>query len=247
MSESWRSKAAKALMQSGGHRDMRSKVRELVSPLLEDTGSPPTDLPAIAARLDAEIIYKQINGSGELRRLPNDTFQVVCNVTLPSARSRFTIAHELGHIIIERSGNDLDQRSKDAERLCDLIATELLMPAHVFRRDLPNELSIMAILKLAERYGTSLQSTAYRCAEVGRASVVEARHGKLGRPVGQLLGSSALQDDSFRSLVSSACGGAAGSARLYLTNDGSVRLWSIIYHPLSQRGHAILIISPVRD
>src|SRR5690348_14206865 len=78
-------------------------ARTLVAPLLEGVACPPTDLGAIAARLDISISYERISGSGELRRLPGG-LQVVCNTTLPVTRSRFTIAHELGHALLDRSG-----------------------------------------------------------------------------------------------------------------------------------------------
>ena len=39
------------------------------------------------------------------------------------ARQRFTIAHELGHLILITNNNDLDE-----EKLCNRFASSLLMP-----------------------------------------------------------------------------------------------------------------------
>ncbi len=48
---------------------------------------------------------------------------IVYNEALPETRRRFTIAHELGHIVL---GHDCDDRERDAEANC--FARNLLMP-----------------------------------------------------------------------------------------------------------------------
>jgi hypothetical protein len=221
-------------------------IRALVAPLLDGIVCPPTDLGAVAKRLDVSISYERISGSGELRRVARG-LQVICNATLPVTRSRFTIAHELGHALLERSGRGKHQRGRTTERFCDMVATELLMPGDVFRQDLREELSIPRLFQLRERYGTSLETTAYRCSEVGDVTVVEARAGQVARVRGPLRNFTGLDDEGLRDLIRRACDGVAGSARVYLRHNDSIRLWNVIHHPLQRCGHGLLLIDLVKE
>src|SRR5437016_1809148 len=111
MSERWRSKAARAFLTRLGHTDMRAAVRTLTAPLLDGIDSQPTDLHGIASRFGIPIVEECIGGSGALRRTP-DGLQIVCNPEQRLPRRRFTIAHELGHVVIETSGGSFNQNTK---------------------------------------------------------------------------------------------------------------------------------------
>ena len=58
------------------------------------------------------------------------------NSLAPLSRQRFTLAHELGHVILERSvkGSPSCQTDDALERACNCIAAELLMPADETRK-----------------------------------------------------------------------------------------------------------------
>jgi hypothetical protein len=221
-------------------------IPSLVATLLDGIPCPPTDLAAVATRLDAEIVYERISGSGELRQAPQG-WQIVCNPILPTSRCRFTIAHEIGHVLLANAGWEGKQEGKAAERFCDVVAAELLMPTPVFRQDLQQELSIPLLRQLQERYGSSLQATAYRCAELGKTTVVEARAGKVVRARGPLRNFTGLDDEQLRQLVKQACNGVTGSTRIYLNHNHSVRLWNVLYHALQRREQALLLINPVKE
>jgi predicted transcriptional regulator len=93
-------------------------------------------------------------------------------------RRRFTIAHELAHVVIGQTGPNAPRAGKEPERLCDLIAVELLMPAQIFRAQLPVVLHIADIVSLAKRFQTSLAATAHRCAELSRSTLFEVAQEK---------------------------------------------------------------------
>ena len=247
MSERWRSKAARALLARLGHTDMRVAMRTLTATLLDGIDSPPTDLHGIASRLGIPIIEESIGGSGALRRTP-DGLQIVCNPKQRLPRRRFTIAHELGHAIIETSGDSFNQNTKETERLCDLFAVELLMPERYFREHLPQNVTLTGIRALAAQYQTSLQTTAYRCAELTNVTIVEANNGGFGRPHGQLQRTNladVLLDESLQALAKRACKGEAGTTQLYLTHQYSVRQWDVQYHPLGSE-RALFLLTPMR-
>lgn len=86
------------------------------------------------------------------------------------ARQRFSFAHELGHLLLQKSqqaGIALKYRghghSNAEERLCDQIAAEILMPRLAFQEDAwLDGWSLRNLRNLARKYDTSIPATAFR-------------------------------------------------------------------------------------
>lgn len=107
-------------------------------------------------------------------------FHVYCNTARTgrpqSPRSRFTLAHELGHYYIDNHRRALlsgpsklhtsyceFESNKRVEREADLFATCLLMPTERFQEYAQEtSLGIEGILALKDEFGTSVTSTAIR-------------------------------------------------------------------------------------
>ena len=95
-----------------------------------------------------------------------------------SARRRFSIAHELGHLLLLRSGlSSLPATStphrtgpaaiKTEEDLCDQIAAEILMPSIAFEEDAWLEgWSLRSVRVLQRKYGTSFEATVRRLVDL---------------------------------------------------------------------------------
>jgi Zn-dependent peptidase ImmA (M78 family) len=173
----------------------RKYIRKLTEDLLEKHGvtRPPVPVDQIARKLGAEIRRQPTEAdlSGFLLR---DTERVIIGVNSnhPSTRSRFTIAHELGHFLLHEGermhvdrtgpmsrirlrgevasqGTDLDERE------ANLFAAELLMPAKFITRDLEQikepGLEDDALMKrLAKSYGVSVQALTFRLDYLGYVS-----------------------------------------------------------------------------
>lgn len=89
-------------------------------------------------------------------------------------RTRFSIAHELGHFFLDhhrtclvRSGKPHPSSSEfrsdtQIEREADAFAASLLMPAGVLSPMLAGEVSVAQVMKLADQFKTSHLSTAIR-------------------------------------------------------------------------------------
>jgi hypothetical protein len=87
-------------------------------------------------------------------------------------RARFTIAHELGHILLCESLKDQPvtlralrdpEHWNAVERLCNQAAAELLMPSEDFRQQLDGkEISKSLLVELRKRYGVSWTALAIR-------------------------------------------------------------------------------------
>lgn len=86
-------------------------------------------------------------------------------------RNRFTLAHELGHLILNFK-EKLDDKS--VEKYCDIFASCLLMPEKAMRRELEigqrkylNNVSLNEILLLAKEYQVSLSAVIMRLYSLG--------------------------------------------------------------------------------
>lgn len=118
-------------------------------------------------------------------------FHIYCNLdrvaNRASARARFTLAHELGHFYIDEHRNALkagrvpshgsfcEYESKNpAEQEADHFASNLLMPSERFLRQAKSSpIGLATIMSLANRFGTSITSTAVRYADLSiKPSVV---------------------------------------------------------------------------
>lgn len=165
-----------------------ARVRNRVERLLSGLSEPPVDVEALAASLGAEIrVFKlERDVSGVLYR-DRDRKVIVVNSAHSAARRRFTIAHELGHLLLHPGEpihvdqgariNLRDGASATAEEVDEIeanaFAASLLMPAAWLRRDV-SEAGIdvedgAEIRRLADRYGVSTQAMLVRLASLGAA------------------------------------------------------------------------------
>jgi hypothetical protein len=85
---------------------------------------------AIAASLKVEVVPKMdVGASGQLVRGANG-YAIVLDQRDGKTRQRFTMAHELGHLMLDRLGHPLAEqaRTQRYESACNRFAEALLMP-----------------------------------------------------------------------------------------------------------------------
>jgi len=89
---------------------------------------------------------------------------IVIKETEWSERKRFTLAHELGHMLMEvREG-------VNAEKAANRFAGAFLMPAEALWREIGKKrtmISMGELLRLKELFGASFQAITYRCHDLG--------------------------------------------------------------------------------
>ena len=167
----------------------RKHILRLTEDLLDKHGvsRPPVPVDQIARKLGAEI-RREPTEAGLSGFLLRDTERVIIGVNSnhPSTRSRFTIAHELGHFLlhegervhVDRTGQmfrvklrgEMASQGTDLEeREANLFAAELLMPEKFIAHDLEKieelDLEDDALMKrLAKSYGVSVQALTFRLA-----------------------------------------------------------------------------------
>lgn len=147
----------------------------------------PIDPRRIAAELGIALWEKELPGTydGCLMQVGN-AWGILINASIRSeARRKFTIAHEIGHYLLERNtsrpcsldeqlntmlaeqdeDSEQTQSQKQAyllsEQRANRFAVELLMPTPIFMADASalTQVGLPAISTLATQYGTSLTST----------------------------------------------------------------------------------------
>jgi Zn-dependent peptidase ImmA (M78 family) len=105
------------------------------------------------------------------------------NIAQHLNRQRFTIAHELGHLLLHsgdavhvdaiKHRDDVSKKGTEIEEVeSNLFAAELLMPAQFLKQDLDRLRTITLldeekVAKLARVYGVSSQAMAVRLAHLG--------------------------------------------------------------------------------
>jgi Zn-dependent peptidase ImmA (M78 family) len=99
---------------------------------------------------------------------------IIYNPTAPRTRVAFSIAHEIIHTFFPNSINGArfrnicaseSREANELERLCDLGASELLMPLSDFQRVAATTgYTLSAVSTLMEIFGSSFEATAFRLA-----------------------------------------------------------------------------------
>lgn len=93
---------------------------------------------------------------------------VALNSTAPGCRSRFSLAHELGHLVMHRIPTE------DDEREADQFAAELLMPAEEIASEL-YPFSFYRLRELKEKWMVSIKSLIFRARTLELITEREAR------------------------------------------------------------------------
>ncbi len=122
--------------------------------------------------------YMPDDRSGALVSAEDGLYAFV-NIFDPPARQNFTIAHEIVHTFfpeyrqIEHRSARVDEDNELEERLCDEVASELLMPTDPFRALLAKQGEELAALgELSDYFEASMEAVAMKMAMLGTGSAV---------------------------------------------------------------------------
>jgi Zn-dependent peptidase ImmA (M78 family) len=177
----WKSAAVRRLQVLAGNApSVESAIRIVAETLLADIPCPPTDLDQILPRVNV-IGYEartEFTGSGALIR-EGKAFKIIYSSQMLPSRKRWTLAHEVAHALFEKTGRNAPRSGHELERLCDMIATELLLPWRHFAPRIRENVCLDNVLHLARIFQTSVTATAIRCAEVCGVSAFEMESNQL--------------------------------------------------------------------
>jgi len=167
----------------------RRKIESLVQALLATykVKEAPVPVEKIAKAKGARIFYQSLEDdvSGFIYRDPSQTV-IGVNTHHAPVRQTFTMAHELGHLLLHdqeqlhidrgfrvRLRDDVSSQGTDeAEREANFFAASLLMPREFLESDLAGEDSVDLLedeflRDLARRYGVSAQALVNRLKNLG--------------------------------------------------------------------------------
>jgi Zn-dependent peptidase ImmA (M78 family) len=151
--------AAAAVRKDWGLPD--GPVRGLVN-VIEDAGGLVLDRDLGARELDA--VTQWIDGSLPL---------FLTNARAPADRSRFSLAHELGHVFLHNE----PAAAAVQERQADEFASELLLPADIIRKELKrNRLDLTRLRELKHQWGVSMAALLRRASTLGVVSEWQYRN-----------------------------------------------------------------------
>lgn len=139
----------------------------------------PVDVAAIAAHAGIDVHYRTDldDDQAGLMFQHGESIKVAINSKDAPTRQRFTVLHEVGHVVLELpsdhnaglSSEKLESyaRRPPEEVLCDVFAAECLLPAPIFASRISEEdYSAGAVRALAAEFDASLPSVASRFAQL---------------------------------------------------------------------------------
>lgn len=151
-------------------RTGESDVAKAVEVLTDRFRTPGETLNALSRQFGVqEILLQPLPFDGGVYEIEGKRV-IKINSLASASRRTFTLAHEIGHLILEQSIKCTSSCSTDAdlERACNCVAAELLMPvqetkkvAEALGKQSPEKLS-----PIANHFGVSLQTAAQRLYEL---------------------------------------------------------------------------------
>lgn len=162
------------IARAGGGCTALVAAERVAAKLMAEIKGPPTDLEKLAEALGVVELLPRVDmpGSGQLIQTHNG-FIVIYNPEQGAERIRWTIAHELAHIVFQAIGPRLRPYGDDLERLCDAIAAEFLMPRNIFRSACYRDFTLSGFFGLLALFRTSITATAIRVSQTAPAFFLE--------------------------------------------------------------------------
>lgn len=167
------------------------RIETIVRRLLDEhkISKPPVPVEALARSLGARVSYSPFEGdiSGMVFRNEDQVIIGVNSLHHPN-RQRFTIAHEIGHMVLHKGvemhvdrayrvnlRDDLSSQAVDPEEIqANRFAAELLMPEEMLIEDLKGQEIDFEneedLRRLAVKYRVSLQALTFRLINLGLIS-----------------------------------------------------------------------------
>jgi Zn-dependent peptidase ImmA (M78 family) len=151
--------------------DIQQKARAFVASV--DTANIKNDLSVYVQKANAKLKEAELDDGESGFTISKNSGQhiITVNSLEPKQRQRFTVCHEIAHIVLDLPSRHVELPSwsyakRDInEVMCDIFAAELLMPYKMFKDNIPkDEPSVEVIEFLASEFRTSFPAAASRYA-----------------------------------------------------------------------------------
>jgi hypothetical protein len=178
-------KFGRAFCDRWGEKTVSSAARKALETLIPSSAgaSIPVDMVSAAKYVGIEQILEMeaMTCEGLLSSSPSGTYVAMLRKGQSHVRKRFTLAHEVGHVVIYRSvgapplseeNTQIQCQShtvqhREEEALCDLLAAELLMPHGKFIAAMEEVgVSASTVASIARRFDVSIHAAARRVTQL---------------------------------------------------------------------------------
>lgn len=150
---------------------VRAAARQFMGGL--DLSGIDKDLSVYTKKVNAKLSAEEMVESGYTLTRWDGKSSIVVNELERRERQRFTICHEVGHLVLGLESNHIGTppwsyaKRDENEISCDIFASELLMPFEAFKRDVDmEEPSFDLVERLRSKYVVSFAACASRFAAV---------------------------------------------------------------------------------
>jgi Zn-dependent peptidase ImmA (M78 family)/transcriptional regulator with XRE-family HTH domain len=160
--------------------DFGGSVEAAAVRLRKEFGVPPGPIKNLTALLE-ECGVLVVSRSFEEGRIDGVSFLipgfppvVVMHDGLVWDRWRFTLAHELSHVLFDN--HRVPGPAEDVEKIANTFAPALLMPASDIEEDFMRPLTLVRLAELKEKWGVSMQALVMRAGALGMISENQKRY-----------------------------------------------------------------------
>jgi O-acetyl-ADP-ribose deacetylase (regulator of RNase III) len=175
----WYNKSINQLLQDEDEADpikiVRRKTRELILYGYNlGWSGPPFDPIKLAQILKIELQPNELIPDARLIPTKGKKYTIEYNPFQRNTRINFSIAHEIGHTLFPDSHKKIRNRLKSIDKsgwelefLCDIAASEILLPYAEFSREAnKTKLDLNSLIELGNKYNASLEAVFLRFCEV---------------------------------------------------------------------------------
>ncbi len=154
---------AKAAIKLRRLWNIEQPVIENITCLLEENGVLIASLPFPSERIDSRTIFTTNN------------IPVIClNKVLQGDKQRFSLAFELGHLVMHT--NTALDAARDINHEANLFAAELLMPEEHIMADFSNGINLATLAELKKKWKVSMIALLYRADDLGLITPNQKRY-----------------------------------------------------------------------
>ena len=111
-------------------------------------------------RLGVHVAPTRMSASGGCRR-DGGELVVLVNQSDDPRRQRFTVAHEIGHLLLDDARGRVAMSLTEEEHLCNVFASHVIVPRGELQRvfdTLPGDCTASKVIELCQQFGTNLQA-----------------------------------------------------------------------------------------
>jgi len=149
----------------------------------------------------------------------------------------------MGHAIFERTGRNCPRSGAEIEKLCDMLAAEILMPKDAFLEKAGPTLTLESLFELKKTFQVSLLALAFHCFELKRASTFELDDEKQVRWGCGLIksGSLRLADSGLQLAIEEALEQPSGVMEVFFIDMGATQIGALEWSKKYRTGTLFLL------